>query len=76
MIVIFMWLIQYNEYLVNTVDTDGLVPQHQGISGYSAEYADSLGPLWGKRFIVTILCYLLVTATTRILPRHPRRSGP
>ena len=71
-----MWLIQNNEYLVNTVDTDGLVLQHQGISSYSAEYAPSLGRLWGKRMIVTILCYLLITAATRILPSHPRRSGP
>ena len=26
------------EYLFSTVDTDGLVFQHQGISSYSAEY--------------------------------------
>ena len=28
---------QYNEYLVNTVDTDGLVLQHQAISSHNAE---------------------------------------
>ena len=31
-------LFQYNEYFVNTVGTDGLVLQHQGISSHSAEY--------------------------------------
>ena len=30
--------VQNNEYIVSTVDTDGLVLQHQGISSYSAEY--------------------------------------
>ena len=34
-----MKLLQNNDYLVSTVDTDGLVLQHQGISNYSAEYA-------------------------------------
>ena len=33
-----MKLVHYNEYLVSTVDTDGLVLQHQGISNHSAEY--------------------------------------
>ena len=33
-----MKLVQYNEYLVRAVDTDGLMLQHQGISSYSAEY--------------------------------------
>ena len=32
-------LAQYNEYLISTVDTDGLVLQHQGFSSHSAEYA-------------------------------------
>ena len=32
-------LAQYNEYSVSTVDTGGLVLQHQGISSYNAEYA-------------------------------------
>ena len=31
--------VQYKEYLVNTVDTDSLVLQHQGISNRSVEYA-------------------------------------
>ena len=34
-----MKLVQYNEYLVSTVATDGLVLQHQGISSYRVEYA-------------------------------------
>ena len=34
-----MKLVQYNEYLVSIVDTDGLVLKHQAISSYSAEYA-------------------------------------
>ena len=34
-----MKLVQYNKCLVSIVDTDGLVLQHQGISGHSAEYA-------------------------------------
>ena len=33
-----MKLVQYNEYSVNTLDTDKLVFQHQGISSHSAEY--------------------------------------
>ena len=33
-----MKLIQCNDYSVSTVDTDGLVIQHQSISGHSAEY--------------------------------------
>ena len=34
-----IFLAQVNEYLFSTVDTDGMVLQHQGISTYSAEYA-------------------------------------
>ena len=34
-----MKLIKYNVYLVSTVDTDGLVLQHQGSNSHSAEYA-------------------------------------
>ena len=34
-----MKLIQYNEYLVSAVDTDGLVPRSQGISGYITDNA-------------------------------------
>ena len=33
-----MQMAQYNEYLVSTVDTDGLVLKHQGISSYNAGY--------------------------------------
>ena len=31
--------VQCSEYLVSTVNTDGLVLLHQGISSYSADYA-------------------------------------
>ena len=31
--------VQYNECLVSIVDTDGLVPWHQGISCHGADYA-------------------------------------
>ena len=34
-----MKLIQCNEYSISTVDTDGLVLKHLGISSHSAEYA-------------------------------------
>ena len=34
-----MNLVQYNEYQISIVATDGLVLQHQGISSYNAEYA-------------------------------------
>ena len=34
-----MNLVQYNECSVSSVDTNGRVFQHQGISSYSAEYA-------------------------------------
>ena len=31
-----MKIVQYNEYIVGTVDTDGLVLWHQGVNNYSA----------------------------------------
>ena len=34
-----MKVVQYNEYLVSTVDTDALVLEHQGIRGCNVEYA-------------------------------------
>ena len=34
-----MNLVSRNEYLIRTVDTDGLVLEHQAISSHSAEYA-------------------------------------
>ena len=34
-----MRLVQYNECLVNIMDTDGLVFQHQGINSHSADNA-------------------------------------
>ena len=36
--IFFMNLVEYNAYLASTVDTDGLVLEHQAISSYSAEY--------------------------------------
>ena len=32
-----MKLVQYNERLISTEDTDGLVLKHQGISSHSAD---------------------------------------
>ena len=34
-----MKLVQYNGYLISTVDADGLVLEHQTISSLSGEYA-------------------------------------
>ena len=34
-----MQLVQYNWYLVSSVDINGLVLKHQAISSHSAEYA-------------------------------------
>ena len=34
-----MELVQYNEYLVVIVDTNGLVLYHQAISSHNADYA-------------------------------------
>ena len=31
-------LVQYNQYLVDTVCTDGLVLKHKGVSNHSAQY--------------------------------------
>ena len=39
MLYIGIKLVQCNEYFISTVDTDGLVLEHQGISSHSAEYA-------------------------------------
>ena len=33
-----MKLVQYNEYVISTVGTDGLVIKHRDISGQSEEY--------------------------------------
>ena len=46
-------LVQYNGYSISTVDTDGLVLKHQGISSYSAEYA----PMHFKLFIKVTYMY-------------------
>ena len=44
-----MKLVQYNEYLVSIVDTDGLVLKHQDISSHSAEYTPMVTScLWVK----------------------------
>ena len=41
-----MKLVQYNEYLISIVDTDGLVLKHQGISSHSADYAPMRFPVY------------------------------
>ena len=41
-----MKLVQYNECLISTEDTDDLVLQHQGISSLSAEYASMRFPVF------------------------------
>ena len=33
-----MKLVQYNEYLISTVDTDGQMLEYQGNSSHSADY--------------------------------------
>ena len=40
-----MKLVQYNECLISTVDADGLVLLHQGISSHSADYAPMRFPV-------------------------------
>ena len=35
-----------NECLISIVDTDGLVPKHQGISSHSADYAPMRFPVF------------------------------
>ena len=42
-----MKLVQYNEYLASTVDTDGLV--HQGISTHSAKYTPIVSDIYGLK---------------------------
>ena len=41
-----MILVQYNEWLVSDVDTDGLVLLHQGISSHSTDYAPKHLPVF------------------------------
>ena len=41
-----MKLVQYNEYLISIVDTDGLVLLHQDISSHSADYAHMRFPVF------------------------------
>ena len=45
-LIYFLKLVQLNGYLVSTVDIDGLVLQHQGISGHSVEYFPMHFPLF------------------------------
>ena len=45
-----MKLVQYNEYLVSIMDTDGLVLLHQGISSRGADYVPMRFPVF-KGFI-------------------------
>ena len=37
-----MKLVQYNEYVVGIVATDGLVLKHQAISSHSADYTSRM----------------------------------
>ena len=37
-VIFFIRLVQYNGYLISTVDADDLVLWHQGIGIYSEEY--------------------------------------
>ena len=48
-----MTLVQTNEYLVNTVDIDGLVLQYQVISSYNADYAPMYFQLWVKESLMS-----------------------
>ena len=41
-----MKLVQYNECLVSTVDTGGLVLYHQSISSHDADYAPMRFPVF------------------------------
>ena len=41
-----MKLVQYNECLISSVDTDSLVLKHKGISSYSADYAPMRFPVF------------------------------
>ena len=46
-----MKLVQYNEYLISTVDIDCLELQHQGISSLSAEDAPMHQAVYGLKVI-------------------------
>ena len=50
-----MKLAQYNAHLISTVDTDGQMLQHQGISSHSAEYALMCFPVFKSQTVVTHL---------------------
>ena len=41
-----MKLVQYNEFFISIVDTDGLVLKHQGISCHKADYASMCFPVF------------------------------
>ena len=48
-------MVQRDEYLVSTVDTDALVLQHQGISSHRAEYALMRFQVFmGKKLVVSL----------------------
>ena len=65
-----MKLIQYNEYSVSIVVTDGLVLQHQGISNHSAGYTLNAFPavygltLWRQDPLDTILQMIFSSSFT------------
>ena len=49
-----MKLDKYNEYLVSTVATDGLVLQHQGISSHSVDYTFIQFQLFMNEYVVRL----------------------
>ena len=52
-----MKLIQHSEYSGSTVDTDGLVLQHQGISSNSAEYVRMNFPCFMGKHLHSLIAY-------------------
>ena len=44
-------MVHCNEYMASTVDTDGLVLKHHGISGHSADYAPMRSQLFMGGFL-------------------------
>ena len=52
-----MKLVQYDEYLVNIVPTDGLVLWHQDILSYSVDYAPMHFQLFLGLILTFKLCY-------------------
>ena len=51
---IFLWNWSNATELVSTVDTDGLVLQHQAISSHSAEYTHMFPAVYGLNQLIFI----------------------